>query len=122
MINSVCGKTMENLRKRINVRLVNNEKQFLKHTSRPSHVTRKIFGENYANIHEVKPIVTLNKLIYVGFTVLLWIYCQNQDMFMMNFSDINICLISVAIRRIQSFLMTLIKELFVKRKTSLNEK
>ena len=26
MINSVYGKTMENLRKRINVRLVNNEK------------------------------------------------------------------------------------------------
>ena len=28
MINSVYGKTMENLRKRINVRLVNNEKDF----------------------------------------------------------------------------------------------
>ena len=33
MINSVYGKTMENLRKRINVRLVNNEKDFLKYTS-----------------------------------------------------------------------------------------
>ena len=30
MINSVYGKTMENLRKRISVRLVNNEKDFLK--------------------------------------------------------------------------------------------
>ena len=29
MINSVHGKTMENLRKRMNVRLVNNEKDFL---------------------------------------------------------------------------------------------
>ena len=28
MINSVYGKTMENLRKRINVRLVNNKKDF----------------------------------------------------------------------------------------------
>ena len=28
MFNSVCGKTMENLRERINVRLVNNEKKF----------------------------------------------------------------------------------------------
>ena len=28
MFNSVCGKTVENLRKRINVRLVNNEKDF----------------------------------------------------------------------------------------------
>ena len=29
MINSVYGKTIENLRKRTNVRLVNNEKDFL---------------------------------------------------------------------------------------------
>ena len=34
MINSVYGKTMENLRKRINVRLVNNEKDFLKYSSK----------------------------------------------------------------------------------------
>ena len=37
MINSVYGKTMENLQKRINVRLVNNEKDFLKYTSRRTH-------------------------------------------------------------------------------------
>ena len=30
MINSVYGKTMENLRKRINVRFVNNKKDFFK--------------------------------------------------------------------------------------------
>ena len=33
MINSVYGKTMENLRKRINVRFVNNKKDFLKYTT-----------------------------------------------------------------------------------------
>ena len=38
MINSVYCKTMENLRKRINVRLVNNEKDLLKYTSRTTHV------------------------------------------------------------------------------------
>ena len=69
MINSVYGKTMENLRKRTNVRL-NNEKYFLKYTSRPTHITHKIFDENYAAIHEIKPVLTLNKSIYVGFTVL----------------------------------------------------
>ena len=56
MINSVCGKTMENLRKRINVRLVNNEKDFLKYTSRPTHITHKIFDKNFATIHEIKPV------------------------------------------------------------------
>ena len=39
MINSVYGKTMDNLRKRINVRLVNNKKDFLKYTNRPTYVT-----------------------------------------------------------------------------------
>ena len=70
IINSVYGKAMENLRKRINVRLVNNEKDFLKYTSRPTHITHKIFDKNYAAIHEIKPVLMLNKPIYVGFTVL----------------------------------------------------
>ena len=70
MISSVYSKTMENLRTRANVRLVNNGKEFLKYTSRPTHVTHKIFGKNYAVIQEMKLVLTLNKPIYVGFTVL----------------------------------------------------
>ena len=70
MIDSVYGKTLENLPKIISVRLVNNEKDFLKYTRRPTHVTHKIFDKNYAAIHEIKPVLTLNKPIYVGFTVL----------------------------------------------------
>ena len=70
MINSVYGKTMENLRKRINVRLVNNAKDFLKYTSKPTYITHKIFGKDYAAIHEIKPVLIFNKPIYVGFTVL----------------------------------------------------
>ena len=70
MINSVYGKTMENLRKRTNVQLVNNEKDFLKYTSRPTHVTHKIFDKNFAAIDENKSILTLNTPVYVGFTVL----------------------------------------------------
>ena len=48
MINSVDGKAMEILRKRINVRLVNNAKDFLKYSSRPTYITHKMFGEDYA--------------------------------------------------------------------------
>ena len=70
MINSVYGKTMENLQKWINVRLVNNEKDFFKYTSRPTYITHKTFDENYAAIHQIKPVLTLSKPIYVGFTVL----------------------------------------------------
>ena len=70
MIKSVYEKTMENLRKRTNVRLANNEKDFLKYTSRPTHVTHKLFDKDYATIHETKKVLMLNKPIYVGFTVL----------------------------------------------------
>ena len=70
MINSVYGKRIKNLRKRIKVRLVNNERDFLKYTRRLTHVTDKIFDKNFADIHEIKPVLTLNKPIYVGFTVL----------------------------------------------------
>ena len=69
MINSVYGKIMENLQKRINARLVNNEKDFLKYTSRPTHITHKIFHKNCSVIHEIKPVLTLSKPIYVGFTI-----------------------------------------------------
>ena len=70
MINSVYGKTIENLQKRINVRLVSNEKDFLKYTSKLTHNTHKIFEKIYTAIHEIKPVLTLNKPIYVEFTVL----------------------------------------------------
>ena len=70
IINSVYGKTMENLRKRINVRFVNNKKDFLKYTSRPTYVNHKLFSKNFAAIHGIKQLLVLNKPIYVGFTVL----------------------------------------------------
>ena len=38
------------------VRLVYNEKHFFKNTSKPTHITHKIFDENYAAIYEIKPV------------------------------------------------------------------
>ena len=70
MMNSVYEKTMENLRKRIHVRLVNNKKDFLNYTSRPTYVTPKLFDKDYDAIHEIKPVLMFNKLIYVGFAAL----------------------------------------------------
>ena len=79
MINSVDEKTMEILRKRISVRFVNNKKDFLKYTSKPTYVTHKLFNKNFAVIHEIKPVLILNKPIYIGFTVLdlsKWLMCN----------------------------------------------
>ena len=70
MINSVYGKTMENLRKRMNVRLVNNGKDFLKYTSRTTYITHKTFGKGYAAIDEIILVLILNKPIYIRSTVL----------------------------------------------------
>ena len=43
MNNSVFGKTMGNLRKRISVKLVNNPKDYIRHISKPNFVSQKIF-------------------------------------------------------------------------------
>ena len=61
---------MGNLRKRICVKIVNNEKGFLKLVNKPTYISWRIFDKNYAVIHEIKPLLTLNKPIHVGFTVL----------------------------------------------------
>ena len=69
MINSVYGKTMENLRKRINVRLVNNATDYKKYISQPSFVSQKVFNKIFVAIHEIKSVLTLHKPIYAGFIV-----------------------------------------------------
>ena len=70
MINSAYGKTMKNMRKRINARLVNNAKNYTKYTSKPSSASQKIFSKNFVTIHEIKLVLTLDKPIYVGFIIL----------------------------------------------------
>ena len=61
---------MENQRKRINVRLVNNAKDYKKYVNKPSFVLQKIFSKHFVAFHEIKPVLTLDKPIYVGFSVL----------------------------------------------------
>ena len=70
MINSVYRKTMENLRKRVNVRLINNAEDFLRYISKPTYITHKTFSKDYATIHEIKSVLILSKPTSVEFTVL----------------------------------------------------
>ena len=58
------------LRKRIKRRVVKTSQDFIKYTSRPTCVNQKVFENTLAAIHEKKISLTLNKPIYVGFTVL----------------------------------------------------
>ena len=62
--NAAYVKTMENMRKRIKIRIVKNSKDFIKYTSRPTCVNWKVFENNLAAIHEKKISLTLNKPEY----------------------------------------------------------
>ena len=141
MIDSVYGKTMEKLTKRINVRLVNNEKYYLKHVHKRTFIFQKIFDKSFAAIHEIKPVLTLNKPVYVGFTVLelskwlmydfqynfikknmILVYClliqtvlfmkSNRKMFIKSFLNTSTCLTLVKFNQV--FLIQLTKELLAK--------
>ena len=70
MNNVVFGKTMENLRKGIRAKLVDNAKDYVRYINKPSFASQKIFSEYFVAIHEIKPVLALNKPIYVGFSIL----------------------------------------------------
>ena len=68
--NSTFGKTMENLRKRVNIEIINSRKIALKRIAKPNFKRSKIFRQNLIGIHSVKSSLLLNRPIDVGFTVL----------------------------------------------------
>ena len=70
MNNSVFGKNMENLRKRISFKLINSSKDYVRCVSKPNFISQKIFSKNFVTIHQIKPVLILNKPIYVGFSIL----------------------------------------------------
>ena len=71
MNNAIFGETMEILRNRIDVKLVNNEKDYLKCTSKPSYMSLKIFGgNNLLVICKSKLALKLNKPAYIGMCIL----------------------------------------------------
>ena len=61
---------MENMRKRMKVRVASNEKDFVKYASRPTYINHNIYDKNFVVIHEKKELLALNKPIYIGCVVL----------------------------------------------------
>ena len=70
MNNSVFGKTMENLRKRQDIKLVTDKEKLAKWASRPSFISCKIFNEDLVAVHKTKTTLTLNRPAYVGMCIL----------------------------------------------------
>ena len=141
MNNSVYGKTMEKLTKRIKVRLVNNAKDYKKYVSKTKFT--KFFSKNYVAIHEIKAVLTLDKPVYVGFSILdlskylmykfHYKYIKSKYDAKLLFTDTDslvyeiktahvlkifiktkICLILVITHKIQSVLILLTKKLLTK--------
>ena len=71
MNNSVFGKTMENIRNRVNVKLVNSREKLKKFVAKPNFKgPPKIFSENLVSIHMKKTSLTMNKPVYLGMCIL----------------------------------------------------
>ena len=70
MNNSVFGKTMENIRKRCNIKLETDPDHFLRQTAKPTFVSCKIFHENLVAVHMKKKVLKLDKPSYVGMCIL----------------------------------------------------
>ena len=71
MNNSVFGKTMENIRNRVDVKLVNTEEKLRKLVAKPNlKCPPKIFNENLVSVHMKKTSLTMNKPVYLGMCIL----------------------------------------------------
>ena len=70
MNNSVFGKTMENVRKHKDIKLITTKEKRIKLVSEPNYHTIKKLSENLLAIEMKKTKVKMNKLVYLGMPIL----------------------------------------------------
>ena len=70
MNTAVFGKTMENVRKHRDIKLVATHKRRNQLVSEPNYHTIKYFSKNFLAIEMKKTKVKMNKAIYLGFSIL----------------------------------------------------
>ena len=92
MLNScIYGKSIGNIRKRINVKLINDKGTYLKCVNKPNFISSKIIDKNFAAVHCSKKVLCLNKPIYVGFCILklskLLMYKFHYEYVLKTFND-----------------------------------
>ena len=66
MINAVFQKTLENVRKHRNIKLVTTERRRNYLVSEPNYHTTKFFRENLVAIEMRKTQIIMNKPVYLG--------------------------------------------------------
>ena len=70
MNNAVFGKTMENVRKNRDIKLVTTERRRNYLVIEPNYYTAKLFTKNLLAIEMKKTQITINKLVYLGLSIL----------------------------------------------------
>lgn len=70
MNNSVFGKTMENIRKRVDVKLITCEREAKKLAAKPNYEHCTIFDENLVAIHMKQIKLKFDKPVYLGMCIL----------------------------------------------------
>ena len=70
MNNAVFGKTMENIRNRVNIKLVTDRKKAEKLAAKPNFKHCNIFDEDLIAIHMKKTSLTMDKPVYLGMCIL----------------------------------------------------
>ena len=68
--NVVYGKTMENVGEHRDIKLVTKERRRIYLVSEPNYHTTKFFTENLLTIEMKKAEILMNKLVYLGLSIL----------------------------------------------------
>ena len=103
MNNSVFGKTMENIRKHRNIKLVTTEEKYLHTVMKPNFKSGVLFGENLLGCEMGKIKVVMNKPVYLGQAILdlskIIMYEFHYDYMVPKYGDrLKLCLWSMTLK------------------------
>ena len=80
--------------KKINVKLINDKKTYLRCVNNPSFIPQKIFDKMFIAAHCSKTVLTLNKPIHVGYSISelskLLMYQFHYDYVLKTFDDVKL--------------------------------
>ena len=95
--NSVFGKTIENIRKHRNIKLVTNKDKYLRTVMKPNFKSGVLFGENLMGCEMGHTKVVMKKSVYLGQAILdlgkIVMYQFHYDYMKLKFKDFQLCYI-----------------------------
>ena len=96
MNNTVFGKTMENIRKHRNIKLITSQEAYLKAVMKPNFKSGVLFGANLMGCEMGKTKVVMKKLVYLGQAILdlskIVMYEFHYDYMKRKYNDDNLTL------------------------------